>query len=250
MSLRRVIELVDQLEKQLVLFNVPSGDTTAGRLSTQFATHNVSVTAHRTPSGRPADLAVLSNQEDVLARFAVDRLRSFLDHTPGTSDTLGVADAEYEQFLTHLKETTFQSQDFQDMLYSSREIEDRASRVGTGTIHAGFQRCSLMADQRAVYTDLARTGLSVHTYGIPDISPPDLGDTTIHTPDSEEIAEMWFVVFDGGGDDCQKTALVAEELQDRQFKGVWTYDPEIVDRITEYLETTYLANEPQTRLDS
>jgi hypothetical protein len=250
MSLSRVIELVNQLETEVTLFNVESGDSIATRLSTQFNTHNVTFTTRRTVSEQPSDIAVLSNKHGVLTKLDADLLRDFLDHAPGLSGTLGVADAEYEEFLTHLKETTFQSNDKREMLYSTREIEDRAHRVGTGTIHAGFQRCSLMADQKTVYTQLARTRLDVHVYGVPDITPPDLGDAEIHTSHSDEIAETWFVVFDGGGDDAQKTALVAEETQDGQFTGIWTYNPTIVDRILEYLHATYVADKTRTRPDS
>lgn len=247
MSLGDVLELVRQVEKELVLFNVDPTDPIAGRLSSRFETQNVRVTTARTASGGPTDVAVLSNDSGVLEVVDVDTLREFVDHSPSQSGTGGISDAKYGHLLSHLKETTFASHDTETMLYTSREIEDRARRVGAGTIHAGFQRCSVIADQRAIYTDLAGRGLDVHAYGVPDTTPPDLGGVRTHTPGTDEIAGTWFVVFDGGGTDRQKTGLVAEEVDGGTFRGAWTYDPEIVDRVLEYLETTYLPDGTRTR---
>ena len=64
-------------------------------------------------------------------------------------------------------------------------------------------------------------------------------DLTIHVERSDEIRESWFVVYDGGGVDVNKCALVAEEREPRSFYGFWTYDPETVDWLLEYLSETY-----------
>lgn len=98
-----------------------------------------------------------------------------------------------------------------------------------------------MTEQRSIYADLARRGVEVHAYGRPDTEPPDLSDGRIHTIEADEIGTHWFVVFDGDGDDAQKTALIAEQTGDDDFFGAWTYDPGIVDRLLEHLERTYLS---------
>lgn len=241
MDLRQSLELIREHEKDLVLFNLPPGDTIVDDLRAYFRTQNVHVTAERTASGRPTDLAVLSSRDSVLAVFRVSTLRELLDRTPTGPDETGIADAEYETVLGHLKETTFTSYDTEEMLYASREIEDRARRVRGGTVHAGFQHLSIMADQEPIYTDLAERGVEVHAYGVPDTAPPEFWAGRVHAVDTDEIARMWFVVFDGGGDESQKSALLAEERDNGEFYGAWTYDAPIVDSVCTYLERTYVS---------
>ena len=245
MDVRRSIEYIEGHEKELVVFN-PT-DPVAAELADYFATQNVRIATERTASGAPTDLAVLGNSDELLAVVDASRLRELIEDVPGGG--AGIADAEYEDVLAHLKETTFTSYDTEQLLYASREIEDRARRVGRGTIHAGFQRCSNVAEQRSIYADLARQGVDVHAYGVPDVDPPDLGSGQFHAVETDEIAETWFVVFDGGGTDAQKTALLAEERAEGTFYGAWTYDPGIVDSVQEHLERTYLpsAGDPRQR---
>ena len=90
-----------------------------------------------------------------------------------------------------------------------------------------------------LHTDLAGRGLDVHTYGVPDTTPPKLDGIRLHAVDADEIAATWFVVYDGGGDDAQKTALIAEGRDDSVFYGAWTYDLGIVDAAVDYLERAY-----------
>jgi hypothetical protein len=239
MDLRDSIEYIRHHEKELRLFNVGPTDTIHEDIGTYFQTLNVRITAERTASGAPEDVAVLSDATEVLAIVDVLSLRELLEDVPTGAGNLGIADREYESVLRHLKETTFTSYDTEQLLYASREIEDRARREGQGSIHVGFQQCSIMAEQRSVYTDLARRGVSVHAYGVPDVTPPDLGSGQVHPVSTDEIAETWFVVFDGGGNDTQKSALLARERDENAFYGVLTYDPGFVDHVLGYLNRTY-----------
>jgi hypothetical protein len=233
------IECIRHREKELRLLNVNPTDGIHEELGAFFETQNVRITVDRTVSGKPEEVAVLSNATEVLAVVDVSTLRELLeDVSTGTGD-LGIADREYERVLRHLKETTFTSRDTEQLLYASREIEDRARRVGQGSIHTGFQRCSVIAEQRSIYADLARRGVSVHAYGVPDATPPDLGSGHVHAVPTHEIGETWFVVFDGGGNDTQKSALLARERDENAFYGVLTYDPGFVDHVLGYLNRTY-----------
>ncbi|WP_299332922.1 DICT sensory domain-containing protein [Haloplanus sp.] len=238
-DLRASIECVKHHEKELRLFNVDPTDAIHEALRTQFAMLNVRITVGQTASKAPEDVAVLSNRRVVLAVVDGSTLRELLGDVPTKAGRLGVTNGKYRTILRHLKETTFTSYDTEQLLYGSREIEDRARRIGQGSIHAGFQRCSAMTDQRSVYADLASQGVSVHAYGIPDATPPDLGSGHVHAVPADEIAETWFVVFDGGGDETQKTALLACERADNEFYGVLTYDPGFVDPLLAYLDRTY-----------
>jgi hypothetical protein len=72
--------------------------------------------------------------------------------------------------------------------------------------------------------------------------PPEIDGVTLHQEDTREIAESWFVVFDGAGDPLDACALLAEERGDtdeRLFYGFWTYDPAIVDDILAHLDQRY-----------
>ena len=136
-------------------------------------------------------------------------------------------------------------------------LED-AYRLGRGTLRTGFQSLSALKAQREVYAALGTEDLlDVHVYGERDWSPDvpgvhavsvgDAGDATDETSDPGrtgeigEIGAFWFVVFDGGGDDQQACALVAEEDDPdvEAFHGFWTYDAELVGDIDAYLEETY-----------
>jgi DICT domain-containing protein len=238
-TLSQIIEAINDHEKELLVFNCESAEAIVEDLSEYFQSQNVRIDAVTTASGRPTNVAVLSDRDTVLSVVDCWTLRELLDGVATDQDTTGVADADYEPILGHLKETTFTAYDTEQMLYTSREIEDRARRVRGGTIHAGFQRLSRLAEEASIYADLAAGGLDVHAYGTPDQPPPDIDGVTAHAVDNVEIAETWFVVFDGGGTDSQKTALLAEERGAGSFYGAWTYDPTIVDSILDHLEAAY-----------
>ncbi|WEL18361.1 MULTISPECIES: DICT sensory domain-containing protein [unclassified Halorhabdus] len=239
MTLARIVEAIHDHEKELTLFNCDRDDPIADDLAEFFRTQNVRIRTAKTASGQPAEIAVLSDRDRVRSVVAVSTLRDLLDGVLPGADAVGIADGAYEPILEPLKETTFTAYDTEEMLYTSREIEDRARRMRDGTIHAGFQRLSLFAEQRSIYADLAARGVDVHAYGVPDTPPPDI-DGAVHPIENDEIAETWFVVFDGGEQDGQKSALLAEERDEGSFYGIWTYDATIVDKILEHLEATYL----------
>ena len=245
MDLNRAIEYIRAHQKDLILFNLDE-QSVVGELADLFETQNVRIRAARTASGRPREVAVLSAASGVLATVDVADLRELISAVPATGD-IGIADSAYADVLNHLKETTFTSDDKEALLYASREVEDRARRVGSGTIHAGFQRVSLMADQQRIYRDLARQGVEVHAYGVADTGLPDFGAGRIHTSDAAEIERTWFTVFDGGGQPAQKTALIAEQ-HDGEWFGAWTYDGALVDDLCTYLERTYLTSTDDHRL--
>ena len=69
-------------------------------------------------------------------------------------------------------------------------------------------------------------------------------NVTHHTEAADEIETSWFVVFDGGGAENYKTALLATERAPNQWYGFWSNDHELVDRIQTYLEQTYVKLSP------
>jgi len=231
MSLGAVIDAVEARERTLTVYNADQSGDLVEELSAYLADLNVDVRAEKTPSGRPADLGVLSIDGDVLATVPGGRLRSLLAEVPTGPGNVGIDDTDYRQLLQHLKETTFTSYDRERMLQASREIEERAHRLGTGTVAAGFQLASLLEDQASTYRTLADRGLDTAVYATPDEEPPAMPGVAVHVTDDEELRRHWFVSFDGGGERDQACALLAEEREPGTYYGFWTYDAGVVERI-------------------
>lgn len=164
------------------------------------------------------------------------------DDTPDASS--------YRDLTTLLAGTAFTSVERRHLLATSREIENRAWRVGRGTLYAGFQSLSAYRSQLAVYRHLAgETALDIRVYGAPDWTPPEVPGVLVHrgAGSEGELGAFWFVVFDGGGDDEMACALVAEEESDGRYRGAWTYDPETVRDFATYLDTTYGPGSTESR---
>ena len=244
MSLTELIRGVEDHEKTLTVFN--AGREAVEAVEERFHDRNLTVRAERTESGRPRAFAVLSSGNPEEEEFVT---AAGLDDVIGerTPTEPGVDDAAHRPILDHLDETMFTSYDTRQMVAASREIEDRAWRLGKGALHAGFQHLSLLQDQMGVYERLAsKDGLDVHAYAYPDQGtvPDHAADLTIHVERSREIESTRFVAYDGGGVDVNKCALLAEERDPRTFYGFWTYDPDTVDWIVECLERSCGLVEP------
>ena len=249
MSLSELIAGVEEHEKTLTVFNAQE-DAVISELHDRFADRNVTVTSESTPSGKPGEFVTLSENGEVLTATSLSDLKQMLAETDAA---IGLSDSPYRPILDHMDDTMFTSWSIEQMVRASREIEDRAWRVGEGTVHAGFQYLSTLRGELPVYERLASKDLDIHAYGAPDEDPPDNEGITLHIERASEIEESWFVVFDGGesaagrGDTedaaDSKCALLAEERDPREFYGFWTYDPDTVDWILDYLESTYGAVE-------
>jgi hypothetical protein len=240
MSLKELIAGVEEHEKTLTVFNADADAVAA--LRDQFHDRNLSISAERTPSGKPNAFAILANGGEFVTAADVEEVLE--PSEPGTDPEF--EDAAYRPILDHLDETMFTSYDIEQMVAASREIEDRAWRIGKGSLHSGFQQLSILEEQMDIYEQLAdKDTLDVHAYAAPDIDVPEHdSDLTIHVERSDEVERSWFVVYDGAGIDVNKCALVAEEREPRSFYGFWTYDPSTVDWVIDHLESTYGLVEP------
>ncbi len=234
MSLTELIAGVEDHEKTLTVFNADDAATT--ELRDQFADRNLTVTSETTQSGKPGEFVTLSDDGEVLTATSLDRLRSTL---ADGETVIGLSESPYRPLLEYLDETMFTSWSTDRMVAASREIEDRAWRVGDGELYAGFQYLSTLRGELPAYERLGSKNLDVHAYATPDEDPPNHLGFTLHIERAEEIEKSWFVVFDGNGDDANKCALLAEEREPRAFYGFWTYDPSTVDWIIDYLDSEY-----------
>ena len=234
MSLSELVAGVEDHEKRLTVFN--ADEDVVADLREHFSDRNVVVAAEATVSGRPGQFVTLGDGDGVIAATDLDGLRERIDRK---SVPIGVEDSPYRPILDELDETMFTSWSIDQILAATREIEDRAFRVGEGRLDSGFQTVSTLAGETDVYERLGERGVDAHAYAVPDEEPPPHDHFTLHVERAAEIETSWFVVFDGGGDDDQKCALLAEERGPREFYGFWTYDTATVDWLVDYLETTY-----------
>lgn len=231
MSLSELIAGVEDHEKTLTAVNATSG--VVDSLREYFVDRNVEV-VEEDSTQTPKNYVVLSEGDEFLTATSVASLLADDQVDPGFENT------SYRPILDELDETMFTSFDTDRMVAASREIEDRAWRTGNGQLHAGFQRLSTLETQREVYDRLGSRGdLDVHVYGAPDDDVPPTSGLRVHVEDTTEIRRSWFVVYDGGGIDSNKCALLAEERDPRQFYGFWTYSGETVDYIIDHLTTSY-----------
>ena len=255
MSLIELIAGVEARKATLAVFNADPEVTTA--LREHFADRNIRIVDERSEAG-PDGYAVLSRDGEFVTAAAVTDLLPDLGGTadadgdggaPGDAETTGDGEGALgppdnarigKPILDHLDETMFTSYSRGDMVAASREIEDRAWRVGDGELHAGFQTLDVLSGESDTYDLLGeKSDLDVHAYAAAEGDAPDVEHYTVHTGRTAEIRETWFVAYDGGGYDDAKCALLAEERAPGEFYGFWSYDPETVDYIIDYLTGEY-----------
>lgn len=171
------------------------------------------------------------------------------------SGAVGLDEFELPDVLAQMDDIPFQLRGYPEsntekllLIVISRYVERRAWQVGRGTLRSSFQRLSRIKDERgtrAVYETVASTGVRTHVYGVPDWRPPSEFDVVTHGGHSDEFRDSWFVVYTPPeGDDCEDTglddphlALLALETAPREWKGFWTFRPELVEAINEYIAT-------------
>lgn len=218
---------VQETDKQVIVYR--RGQTTD--IETRLATHNVAVTRRELPPGGPDPFLVIEEDDRFAGALGLDHLDGLLEPPivrPGERDDTS---AGYRVLFDALDETVFSAMERRQLLAVSREIEDRAYRVGTGTLHASFQTLSTFRSQAGVYRELVTgTDLDIHVYGIADWTPPEIAGITYHEYGDDAHGRYWVLAFDGGGDSSRACGLVAREHSDR-YDGVWTYDSKLVSDI-------------------
>ena len=250
MSLIELIAGVEAHEATLTVFNADPAVTE--ELREYFADRNVRIVDDQTASG-PEEFAVLARDGEFVTAVTVDELLPGRGDDGEAASPKGGDESETGRrsggrvgspVLDHLDETMFTSYSREDMVAASREIEDRAWRVGDGELHAGFQTLDVLTGEADTYDLLGeKDRLDVHAYAAAEGDAPDVGTYTVHVGETAEIRETWFVAYDGGGYEDAKCALLAEERAPGEFYGFWSYDPETVDYIIDYLTERYGGSE-------
>ena len=202
-----------------------------------FRNHAVSVDVRSLPAGGPDSFVVIEANGEFAGVLGVESLEGLLEPPivrPGEGN--GVSEG-YRVLFDVLDDTVFVSMNRRELLAVSREIENRAYRVGTGTLRVGFQTLSTFRSQAEVYRRLAAaTELDIHIYGLADWTPPEIEGISYHTFEDGARERYWVLAFDGDGDETLACGLVARERSEG-YDGFWTDDAAIVRDIAAGLTT-------------
>ena len=123
----------------------------------------------------------------------------------------------------------------------SFEIENATLIDGAKSrIFAGFQYMSKFLPQAKRYQKLATSAESVYVFGVHDVQPPALPNINyVSLSATDRLAREWFVISHGT---AYSSALATEEVSrfsdpddQRQFKGIWTFDMPIVAIMHDWL---------------
>jgi len=228
--LGRFIEAAQDRRKRFVVYSSDTVD-----LAEQFATRNVTVEQRALPAPGEDPFVDIYDGETFLGAISLEDLRLLLEPPvvrPTADEEIGDA---YRALLSVLDGTVFATLDRRQLQATSHEFETRAYQVGEGTLRVGFQSLSAFEPQTATYRHLGEeTDLDIHVYGQPDWSPPSIPNVTYHRDREGELTSYWFLAFDGGAEERQRCALVAEE-QDDSYWGFWSYDTDLVGEVLETL---------------
>jgi hypothetical protein len=221
-----VLAAAEERRKRFVVY--AHGETD---LDAQFGARNVDV-EHRPVGSRSGSFLAIFEADRFRGAVGLDTLETLLAppiRRPGELDDLSPG---YRALFEVLEGTVFASLDRRQLLATTREIEDRALRVGHGTLRASFQDLSVFESQEPTYRRLAQeTALELHVYGRDDWEPSSIEGVTYHASDA--LAPYWAVAFDGGGE-AAPCALLARE-RSSGFEGFWTYDPDLASGVLEEL---------------
>lgn len=218
-----------------------TAERTVRELERQFASKNVAVTRNAYAANDGGEFVVVRGPDgETRAAIGIEQLQATIAPDVHPPWERSETDTDLAVVFDFLDDTLFTSFDRRQMLAASREIEERAWRVGRGVLYVGFQRSSALAAQATVYEQFARDTDVEVTVFVEDepAGGPDDGIDVV-TSARAEIGRFWFVLFDGAGNDQSKCGLLAEERAPGQFYGFWTYEPGRVDEIVAYLQSTY-----------
>lgn len=203
--------------------------------------------AHRTP---PENVALLHHGGELLGAETVDTLLAASDfERPLETGTVQTSRSDILSALT-ADVAVKPALTVKEMVRISREFERRALREESGTLHAGFQQLSQIAESkrtREMYTALANTGVDVTVYGYPNVTLDDVPFTVVEDHE-RELENHWFLLYDGGDNPARSAALVSEERPPDErsespaehatrpsgcYDSYFTTDPETVETLFE-----------------
>lgn len=256
-SLDGFIAEIESSEKTLLLVNRSGPEPIVELLERAFRSQPVTVAERQIPEGTD-DLVCLVDDGAVEAVTPLPTLQEaylMVNVDRYRTGTRQSRSGGFPDVLTGLSGVEFTARGFPHsnkekllLVLISRFIEDRALSRGEGELHTSFQRLSRLDDEygtRTMYEWLAESGVDAHVYGIEDEpgAVRDL-DVTVHGGETGEYRRSWVVVYSphsptGGGGEDGHAALVATETGDNAWRGTWTYDAGMVERIATYVRRNF-----------
>ncbi|WP_123623920.1 DICT sensory domain-containing protein [Halorubrum sp. CSM-61] len=148
-------------------------------VETWLADHGVPVESRPLPTGAPGPFIEIEIDGEVAGIIGVGAVETLLEppiRRPGDRDEVSEG---YRALFAIFDRTVFSGMSRRELLAVSREIEDRAFRVGSGTLSVSFQRGSAFEPQSAVYRALGtETDLDIRVYGVEDRTPSEIPGIT------------------------------------------------------------------------
>jgi hypothetical protein len=198
------------------------------------------------------DGVALVEGDDVVATSPMDSLRNtvlLVNSDLYTTGLSGIEGHDAPEVLTELDGAVYTLRGFPAstkekllLIVMSRYIEHRALKVGGGRLDVAFQKLSRIEDEygtERIYERLADSGVEVHVYGVPDSYPTDIDGLWTHTGHSKAYRRSWFVVFSPPDDRVDPAALFARETDRNVWRSTWTYDPDRIDAIRQYIDRNF-----------
>ena len=229
--LDRIIERLTRNDRRFTVY----GREEETDIEAQFAAHSVTVDYHRLPPDGPDPFVVVEEDGEFAGAIPVTELEWLLTPPVVRPASPAAVSPGYRVLFEVLDETVFTALNRRQLDAVSKEIEDRARRVGGGQLRASFQQLSTFADQVEWYWTLGEAGLDIHVYGAPDWEPPAIPGVTYHGYGDTSTERYWVLTFDGGPTPTQACGLAARAAED-SFDGFWTDDAELVAEIENALQ--------------
>jgi hypothetical protein len=211
---------------------------TESSLPSWFETHNVAVTHKPLNTPVPEPFVTIESGDSVVGTLTIAQLDDLLTPPISKPGDDAMVSEGYQVLFDVLDSAVFTALDRAQLLTVSREIEDRAYRIGQGTLRVCFQTFSTFESQVDIYRQLATdTDLDIHIYGVDDWDPPAIEGITYHDISGEDLDLYWLLTFDSGTADGDACGLFARQDGDT-YTGYWTDDRDIIGRIDTELVAT------------
>lgn len=261
MSLTQFLDAPSAPTRSLLVVNRTAPNPVQRMLEDAFADQPVTVDEEQLPGTDSNTVLLVEEADDGLEVVATSPLEALQNTILLVNSDLyktgaaGITKLELPDVLAGLDDVPLRLRGYPEsnnekllLIAISRYIERRAWLADGGTLRASFQRLSRINDERGtrfVYETLAESPVKTHVYGIPDWQPPAELGVIAHGGHSSDFRDSWFVVFtppedwtaDSGEPAASPAALLAIEVAPRKWRGYWTFDPELVSEIDEYIAT-------------
>ncbi|WP_410767415.1 histidine kinase [Haloferax sp. DFSO60] len=248
MSLRKFIPTKQTNDYSLVVVNRTSPQPLQNMLEGVFEHQQISVEEQAVPAD-DEDVVCLFQNTTCIATSPLADLQDAVLLINSDLFRTGVHGLEGEDIpavIKNLDDISFVLRGYPEsdkekllLIILSRYIERLSLESDGGKHRASFQRLSRIIDERgthSVYKRLAASDVDTHVYGIPDWMPPSSTELTLHAGWSDDFTDSWFVTHLPDDETAPHAALVAIEMRPRVWEGVWTFDPERVREINQYIE--------------